>query len=75
MKGQHKTLANEMGAGVGWLLAGPITQSQWVMEGCQELDNYNKDAEEVNSSNSMDKSVIIRIIVMQTMVADDMAKD
>ena len=45
------------------------------MEGCQELENYNKDAEEVNSSNSMDESVIIRIIVMQTMVADDMAKD
>ena len=31
-KGQHKTLADGTGAGLGWLMAQSITSAQWVME-------------------------------------------
>ena len=37
MKGQHKTLSDEIGAGIGWLMAGPIAQAQWVVAQQQDF--------------------------------------
>ena len=32
MRGQHKSLANGTGAGMGWIMRGPIAQAQWVVD-------------------------------------------
>ena len=37
MQGEHNILANGMGTGIGWLLAGTNTQAQWVMKGRREF--------------------------------------
>ena len=31
MRGQHKSLADGLGAGMGWIMRGPIAQAQWVV--------------------------------------------
>jgi len=32
MRGQHKSLADGLGAGMGWIMRGPIAQAQWVVD-------------------------------------------
>ena len=39
------------------------------------MDAYNKDAKDANINSSMDEAMAIWIIAMQTMVAEDMAKE